>query len=167
MKPVDVVQKSPVNWRIGERRMKDLPAAFDVEPAKRCDRPCCHPTLTTNATSVSLNAAGSTTSFVLGHLISRVENPALSTLVISEYDPLLSSSFFSRARITRTYGPPVVLGAVDRRSICLASGSSGAFCQVGKGWQKVARWHLKKKVYFSHWRPLFYILFTPENLVGS
>ena len=103
---MDVVQKSPVTWRIGERRMKDLPAAFDVEPAKRCDRPCCHSTLTTNATSVSLNAAGSTTSLVLGHLITRVENPALSTLVISEYDPLLSGSFFSRARITRTYGPP-------------------------------------------------------------
>ena len=51
-----------------------------------------------------------------------------------------------------------MLGAVDHQSICLASGSSGAFCQVGKGWQKLARWHLKKSVFFALETTILYTL---------
>ena len=39
-------------------------------------------------------------------------------------------------------------------------------CRVGKGWQKVARWHLRRNVYLSYWRLLIYIIYTLENLAG-
>ena len=36
----------------------------------------------------------------------------------------------------------------------------GGFCQVGKGWQEVASWQMRKIVRFSYWPPPIYVFCT-------
>jgi hypothetical protein len=43
-----------------------------------------------------------------------------------------------------------VLGAVAQKGTAWQLAVPGEFCRVGKGWQEVAGWQMKKIVHFSY-----------------